>query len=149
MPGHAPCSGAIVSGQNLIFIAVGNTPDDDTLQQALLKKLLGKCPQFFWGIWVKSDIGGEKGTQLIYRKLTDRRSCHGKRVDKAFIGPVTDLHFRDLLGSAHALLQQVFHVVALSQATTPPAPDCGRTPRRDSSVRSPEYSYRRQDIPLP
>ena len=40
MPGHAPRCGTIVSGQNLIFIAVGNTPDDDTLQQALLKKLL-------------------------------------------------------------------------------------------------------------
>ena len=98
---------------------------------------------------VKSNIGGEKGTQLVYRKLADRRSCHGKRVDKAFIGPVADLHFRDLLGSAHALLQQIFHVVALSQATTPPAPDCGRTPRQGSSARSPGYSYRRQGIPLP
>ena len=53
------------------------------------------------------------------------------------------------LGSAHALLQQVLHVVALSQATTPPAPDCGRTPRRGSSARSPGYSYRRQGIPPP
>ena len=149
MSGHTPCGGAIVSGQNLIFIAVGNTPDDDTLQQALFKKLLGECPQFFRGIRVKSDICGEEGAQLIYRKLADRRSCHGKRVDKAFIGPVADLHFRDLLGSAHALLQQVFHVVALSQATTPPVPDCGRTPQRGSSARSPGYSYRRQGIPPP
>ena len=62
MPGHPPRGGTIVSGQNLIFIAAGDTPDDDTLQQALLKKLLGKCPQLFRGIWVKSDIGGEKGT---------------------------------------------------------------------------------------
>ena len=62
MPGHAPCGGAIVSGQNLIFIAAGDTPDDDTLQQALLKKLLGERPQFFRGIRVKSDIDGEKGS---------------------------------------------------------------------------------------
>ena len=93
MSGHTPCGGAIVSGQNLIFITVGNTPDDDALQQTLLKKLLGKRPQFFRGIWVKSNIGGKKGTQLIYRKLTDRRSCHGKRVDKALVSPVADLHF--------------------------------------------------------
>ena len=115
----------------------------------MLKKLLGKRPQFFRGIWVKSNIGGEKGTQFVYRKLADRRSCHGKRVDKALVGPVADLHFRDLLGSAHALLQQIFHVAALSQATTPPAPDCGRTPQRGSSAHSPGYSYRRQGIPPP
>ena len=62
MPGHAPCGGAIVSGQNLIFITVGNTPDDNALQLALLKKLLGERPQFFRGIRVKSDIDGEKGS---------------------------------------------------------------------------------------
>ena len=136
-------------GQNLVFIAVGDTPDDDTLQQALFKKLLGKRTQFFRGIWVKSDICGEEGAQLIYRKLADRRSCHRKWVDKALVGPVADFHFRDLLGSAHALLQQIFHVVALSQATTPPAPDCGRTLQRGSSAHSPGYSYRRQGIPPP
>ena len=114
-----------------------------------IKKLLGKRPQFVRGIWVKSNIGGEKGTQLIYRKLTNRRSYRWKRIDKALVSPVADLHFRDLLGSAHALLQQIFHVAALSQATTPPAPDYGRTLRRGSSVRSPEYSYRRQGIPPP
>ena len=92
MPGHAPCGSAIVSSQNLIFIAAGDTPDDDTLQQALLKKLLGKRPQFFRGIWVKTNIGGEKGTQFVYRKLANRRSCHGKRVDKALVSPVADLH---------------------------------------------------------
>ena len=93
MPGHPPCGGAIVSGQNLIFIAAGDTPDNNALQQALFKKLLGKRPQFFWGIWVKSNIGGEKGTQLIYRKLTNGRSCRRKRVDKALVNPVADLHF--------------------------------------------------------
>ena len=59
-PRKPRCGGAVVAGQDLIVVRVGDAPDDDPDQKPFFLQLLGKCLQFCGGIGLKPDVRCKK-----------------------------------------------------------------------------------------